>query len=105
MSDTETDSDNDFLLQDIQALKRACSLTGLKTDDVIPKSSSLDDNDIFGDMELLRDIKKRFSVPKKKDEEEVVMKPLNTILPDEGDNIDDDEDYGGDIETLRAIQR
>ncbi|GKC90570.1 hypothetical protein Tco_1151219, partial [Tanacetum coccineum] len=73
MSDTETDSDNDFL-QDIQALKRACSLTGLKTDDVIPKSSSLDDNDddddIFGDMELLRDIKKRFSIPKNKKEEE-----------------------------------
>ncbi|GKB43693.1 hypothetical protein Tco_0888635, partial [Tanacetum coccineum] len=86
-------------------LKRACSLTGLKTDDVIPKSSSLDDNDDDDDMELLRDIKKRFSIPKNKKEEEVVMKPLNTILPDEGDNIDDDEDYGGDIETLRAIQR
>ncbi|GKD34598.1 hypothetical protein Tco_1250107, partial [Tanacetum coccineum] len=86
-----------------------CSLTGVKTtDDVIPKSSSLDDDDdddIFDDMELLRDIKKRFSIPKNKKEEEVVMKPLNTILPDEGDNIDDDEDYGGDIETLRAIQR
>ncbi|GJY37381.1 Myb domain protein 4r1 [Tanacetum coccineum] len=107
MSDTETDSDNEFQ-QDIQALKRACSLTGVKTtDDVIPKSSSLDDDDdddIFDDMELLRDIKKRFSIPNKKDEEEVVMKPLNTILPNDCDNIDD-EDYGSDFETLRAIQR
>nr|GEZ70028.1 myb domain protein 4r1 [Tanacetum cinerariifolium] len=74
---SDTDSDNEFQ-QDIQALKRACSLTGVKTaDDVIPKSSSLDDDDdddIFDDMELLRGIKKRFSIPNKKDEEEVVMK-------------------------------
>ncbi|GKF25523.1 hypothetical protein Tco_0081417, partial [Tanacetum coccineum] len=64
-----------------------------------------DDDDIFDYMELLRDIKKRFSNPKNKDE--VVIKPLNTtILPDEGDNIDDhNEDYWGDFETLRDIQR
>ncbi|PWA85195.1 myb domain protein 4r1 [Artemisia annua] len=33
------------------------------------------------------------------------MKPLNTILPNDCDIIDDGEDYGGDFETLRAIQR
>ncbi|PWA46897.1 Homeodomain-like protein [Artemisia annua] len=73
-SDTETDSDDNEFQQDILALKRACSI---KTHDVISPKSSDDESesDYDEDMELLRDIKKRF------------------------------KDYGGDFETLRAIQR
>ncbi|PWA72019.1 myb domain protein 4r1 [Artemisia annua] len=48
-------------------------------------------------MVLLKDIKKRDD-----EDEGVVMKPLNTILHNDCD-ISDDEDYGGDFETLRAI--
>ncbi|KAJ0575896.1 putative transcription factor MYB-HB-like family [Helianthus annuus] len=84
----------------MEALKRAFSVTGAGSDADFDVSDESEDEE---DMELLRNIQKRFSVPIGTEHEASSTKPLQTILPsvlsDENDDSDDD------FETLRAIQR
>ncbi|KAK1429305.1 hypothetical protein QVD17_11511 [Tagetes erecta] len=94
----------------MEALLRAQSLTGVDKD--LLKSSAGDvDYDVTSesgdeDMELLRSIEQRFSVPVNHtgtEHEHISMKPLQIILP--SGLSDESDDYGDDFETLRAIQR
>lgn len=101
------DSDTGFE-EDMEALRRACSITGIDESVDLPRSSTADgDYDVTDesedeDLELLRSIQQRFSVPTNDvgTQQPATMKPLNTILP--SGLLDDD---GDDLETLRAIQR
>ncbi|KAM0021287.1 putative transcription factor MYB-HB-like family [Helianthus debilis subsp. tardiflorus] len=100
MSHSDSGSDSDTgIEEDVEALKRAFSVTGAGSDADFDVSDESEDED----MELLRNIQKRFSVPIDTEHEASSTKPLQTILPsvlsDENDDSDDD------FETLRAIQR
>ncbi|KAJ0772228.1 putative transcription factor MYB family [Helianthus annuus] len=102
MSHSDSGSDSDTgIEEDMEALKRAFSVTGAGDDADFDVSDESEDED--EDMELLRNIQKRFSVPIDTEHEASSTKPLRTILPsvlsDENDDSDDD------FETLRAIQR
>lgn len=107
------DSDTGFA-EDMEALRRACSVTGVDDSvDDLPKSSTADgDSDDATyesedeDIELLRRIQQRFSVPTTDigtEQQPISMRPLNTILP--SGLSEENDDYGDDFETLRAIQR
>ncbi|KAF5804849.1 putative transcription factor MYB family [Helianthus annuus] len=102
MSHSDSGSDSDTgIEQDMEALKRAFSVTGAGSDADFDVSDEFEDEE---DMELLRNIQKRFSVSIGTEHDEASStKPLQTILPsvlsDENDDSDDD------FETLRAIQR
>ncbi|XP_071691251.1 uncharacterized protein [Rutidosis leptorrhynchoides] len=103
------DSDTGFE-EDMEALRRACSLTGINEPvDDLPTSSTVDgdyevtDESEDEDLELLRSIQQRFSVPTDDivtEQKPITMKPLNTIL---ASGLSDDS--GDDYETLCAIQR
>ncbi|MCL7046409.1 hypothetical protein MKW94_002471 [Papaver nudicaule] len=98
--------------EDIEALRAACFLTGKNPDEVeiqedvhnintqIPSDKSddpiIDDDD--DEFELVRNIKKKFSIPP--DDGAVFMKPLNALPPPV---ISDDEN--DDFETLRLVRR
>ncbi|KVI04613.1 Homeodomain-like protein [Cynara cardunculus var. scolymus] len=108
-----SDSDTGFA-EDMEALRRACSVTGVDDAvDDLPKSSTADDDHDDAtyasedeDIELLRRIQQRFSVPTTdvgNEQQPVSMRPLNTILP--SGLSEENDDYGDDFETLRAIQR
>ncbi|KAL8188608.1 hypothetical protein R6Q57_029896 [Mikania cordata] len=92
-------SDSDTgIEEDMEALRKACSLTGV---DYNATCESEDE-----DIELLRSLQQRFSVPASDvgtEHGRISMKPLQTILPSVFS--DQNDDYGDDFETLRAIQR
>ncbi|CAI9261822.1 unnamed protein product [Lactuca saligna] len=107
-----SDSDAGFD-EDMEALRKACSVTGVNdsVDDPLKASTTCSDSgDTYAsedeDIELLRSIQQRFSVPTNdigSEQYPISMKPLSIIMP--SGLSDDNEDYGEDFETLRAIQR
>lgn len=115
---SDIDSDDGFN-EDMEALRRACQLTGktpidrqlqLSSTTVTAASgvasaggSSEADSDGEGedDLQLVRSIQQRFAVPMDTEDEPLKMKPLCTLPPDWSDSDDCVDDY----ETLRAIQR
>ncbi|XP_035831339.1 uncharacterized protein LOC110869272 isoform X3 [Helianthus annuus] len=104
MSHSDSGSDSDTgIEEDMEALKRAFSVTGAGSDADADADFDVSDESEDEDMELLRNIQKRFAVPIDTEHEASSTKPLRTILPsvlsDENDDSDDD------FETLRAIQR
>ncbi|MFS7934890.1 hypothetical protein Hanom_Chr05g00396941 [Helianthus anomalus] len=101
MSHSDSGSDSDTgIEEDLEALKRAFSVTGAGSDADFDVSDESEDEE---DMELLRNIQKRFSVPIGTEHEASSTKPLQTILPSVLSHENDDSD--DDFETLRAIQR
>ncbi|KAK3033920.1 hypothetical protein RJ639_034720 [Escallonia herrerae] len=102
---SQTDSDDEDLDDDMEALRRACILTGSAAASATataiepPSNDGSSDNDDSDDedddVELVRSIQRRFLVA---DEEPLSLNPLCS-LPPVGD------DYEDDFETLRAIQR
>ncbi|KAI3463736.1 hypothetical protein Pfo_020399 [Paulownia fortunei] len=114
---SDTDSDDGFN-EDMEALKRACQLTGKNPTDhqlqlsttagaangvAIASASSEAESDAEGedDLQLVRSIQKRFAVSMDVEDEPLTMEPLCTLPPDWSDSDDCEDDY----ETLRAIQR
>ncbi|XP_050378629.1 uncharacterized protein LOC126795944 [Argentina anserina] len=111
--DDEDDDDNgdDGFHDDMEAIRRACMLTGKDPDDVIAKSDGEDDeeagpsssapnsdSDFDDDLELLRKIKSQFSDASLK--KPLSLKPLCTLLPPSAS--DEEED---DYQTLLAIRK
>lgn len=107
-----SEEDEDFLDEDIKALRRACLLTGTNPDDIYGNnlftssaaaptygdySAAADDTDSDDDLELVRNIKNRFSVPSDL-HESLSLNPLASLPPAASDEDDD-------FETLLAIQR
>ncbi|KAL1804794.1 hypothetical protein ACET3Z_027862 [Daucus carota] len=100
---SDSDSDDFGLGEDMEALRRACSLgigdyggsSGVFLDD---SSSEWSD----GDLELYKNIRARFSGGKD-DEEPLNLKPICVLPPVSLDS--DDDDCDGDFEILRDIQR
>lgn len=104
----ESDDDNDSALdEDLEALRRACILTGSTLNDratssgVAATSGAASDADSEGidDLELVRNIQKRFSIPSEDVPAPLSLKPLSFLPPAVSD---EDED---DFEILRAIQK
>ncbi|KAM6568160.1 hypothetical protein CsatB_016145 [Cannabis sativa] len=110
MSSSEEDEDDDAFDEDMEALKRACMITGTNPDDLNNSSATPtagesiskvedeedEDDDDEDDLELVRNIKNRFSTF-----EPLSLKPLCVLPP----AIMSDDDEGDDFETLRAIQK
>nr|GLL17457.1 uncharacterized protein LOC109172334 isoform X1 [Ipomoea trifida] len=107
-SDEEFDGDDGFEA-DMEALKRACVLAGASPghadDDFSGRAvsnsvpSSPDTDDGVDDVELVRDIQKRFALSTDV-QVPLDMRPICSIFPIEGGNESED-----DMETLRAIER
>ena len=109
LSDADADdSENDDAFDhDLDALRRACLITGADPALLSPAaadagderlSNSDDDDD---DLELVRSIRSRFAIPSDALESLSLM-PLCSLPPDCSDaDLADDDDF----ETLRAIQR
>ncbi|KAI3515763.1 hypothetical protein L1887_14667 [Cichorium endivia] len=107
-----SDSDTGFD-DDMEALRKACAVTGVDDSvDDLPRPSTADSDygDTYAsedeDIQLLRSIQQRFSVPTNdigSEQHPISMKPLSIIMP--SGLSDDNDDYGDDFETLRAIQR
>ena len=96
----ESDDDNDPVLdEDLEALRRACILTGTNPTDVATSSGAASDSDSIDDLELVRNIHKRFSISSGDAPATLSLKPLSFLLPTVSD---DDED---DFEILRAVQK
>lgn len=117
---SDTDSDDGFN-EDMEALKRACQITGKDPIDDDPprqpsttaaaaeigvpsastssEAESEDEED--SDLQMVLSVQKRFAVRMDMEDEPLSMKPLFTLPPDWSDNDDCEDDY----ETLRAIQR
>ncbi|XP_043696317.1 uncharacterized protein LOC122646781 isoform X1 [Telopea speciosissima] len=99
-------SDKDESLdEDMEALKRACILTGTNPNEIEDVSavhaaaSDSEGNDSgTNDVEVFRSLQQRF-LPQSEGGAPLVLKPLSTLPPVFGS--DDEEDF----ETLRAIQR
>lgn len=108
-SGEEFDADDGFEA-DMEALKRACLLAGASpgradddfsgrvTSTSVPSSPDTDDDGV-DDVELVRDIQKRFALSTEV-QVPLDMKPICSIFPTEGGNESED-----DLETLRAIER
>lgn len=101
--DSEDDRDESFD-EDMEALKRACVLTGKNPNEIEPPASMAaapesDDSDAeseeIDDMKLVRSIQKRFSFPL---DVLQISKSIRSHAPGDSDEEDD-------FETLRAIQR
>ncbi|KAF8390043.1 hypothetical protein HHK36_024564 [Tetracentron sinense] len=99
-----SDNDDDFD-EDMEALRRACMLTGANPNELKDLSSifpavseSEGDSSNIDDLDLVRNIQQRFSLPPDANPP-LVLKPLQSLPPIVSD--DDDDDF----ETLRAIQR
>ncbi|XP_019177068.1 PREDICTED: uncharacterized protein LOC109172334 isoform X2 [Ipomoea nil] len=107
-SDEEFDGDDGFEA-DMEALKRACVLAGASPghadDDFSGRSvsnsvpSSPDTDDGVDDVELVRDIQKRFALSTDV-QVPLDMRPICSLFPTKSGNESED-----DIETLRAIER
>lgn len=89
---------DDALDEDMEALRRACLIAGRSPSDLDPGDGG-ESSDSEDDLDLLRSIQQRFSVPSANAiDDPPIPRPLNLILPTESDEEDD-------FETLRAIQR
>ncbi|KAH7853059.1 hypothetical protein Vadar_032722 [Vaccinium darrowii] len=98
--------------EDMEALRRACIITGTDLNSLQPSSpapttadksgfsAASDSEEEEDDLELVRGIERRFSACNHA-EVPLFLKPLSTLPPAVSDQ-DDDED---DFETLRAIQK
>lgn len=104
-----SDSDDDGFKEDMEALRRACTLTGTNPNHLQSSSSApnpvvspaYDHDSEEDDLELVRSIQRRFSIPVTDDDEQPLnLKPLCSIPPPGSDGECED-----DFETLRAIQR
>lgn len=109
---SDADEDDDFsgsdgdegLDEDMEALRRACILTGTDLNSLQPPANETtasdceDDDD--DDMELVRGVQRRLSACNHA-EAPLFLKPLSTLPPALSDQ-DDDED---DFEIFRAIQK
>ncbi|KAF3437205.1 hypothetical protein FNV43_RR19958 [Rhamnella rubrinervis] len=93
--------------EDMEALRRACMLTGANPDDLVDPTSvravstapEFEDSDSDEeDHEVLRKIKDRFSIPFKSFQP-LTLKPLCSLPPIASDGEEDD------LETLRAIKK
>ncbi|CAI9113501.1 OLC1v1014113C1 [Oldenlandia corymbosa var. corymbosa] len=115
--------DDDDFNEDFEALKRACLLTGTTPSDLQKQSVSTsaaaadagaaatsdtgfnsdddDDDDGFEDLQLVRDIQKKFAIVTD-NREPLTLEPLCSILPG---SVDKEDDFEDDMEILRAIQR
>ena len=107
--------------EDMEALRRACTLAGTNLVEARSPSSpssaevgrkdgggvsssaegEVGEDDEYDDFELFRNIRNRFSIPITDLKEPLSLKPLSALPPDL--EYDDDED--NDFETLRSIQR
>lgn len=109
----EEEDDDDGFNEDMEALRRACMLTGKDPDDINackdeedPNSNQNDDveapnSDSDGldeDLELLRKIENQFSNTSRC--EPLSLKPLSTLLPT---SVSDEEE--DDYQTLLAIRK
>ncbi|XP_071903435.1 uncharacterized protein [Coffea arabica] len=109
-----SDADDGFD-EDMEALRRACLLTGTNVDDLenpcspspavtattsgaaATTGSDSDADDAEDDLELVRNIQKRFAIVTDNALEPLTLEPLYSIHP----SANEDDDF----ETLRAIQR
>ncbi|XP_071901779.1 uncharacterized protein [Coffea arabica] len=109
-----SDADDGFD-EDMEALRRACLLTGTNVDDLenpcspspavtattsgaaATTGSDSDADDAEDDLELVRNIQKRFAIVTDSALEPLTLEPLYSIQP----SANEDDDF----ETLRAIQR
>lgn len=100
--------DDDVLDEDMEALRRACMITGTNPDDAAAaagggsnsdEDENADDDNDGEDLVLLQNIRNRFSIPSVASEP-LSMKPLCTLPPSMSDEEGDD-----DFETLRAVQK
>lgn len=87
---------DDALDEDMEALRRACEITGRRPADIDGYSGG-EGSDSEDDLDLLRSIQERFPLPSTS-EGPPILKPLNAIP-----SMDSEEE--DDFETLRAIQR
>ncbi|OVA00635.1 SANT/Myb domain [Macleaya cordata] len=105
---SEEDEDDEAFDEDMEALRRACMLTGTNPDEIKDAtgtnitspttSGSVGRSDDEDDLELVRNIQQRFSIPSDANQP-LILKPLSSLPPVVSD---DEED---DFETLRAIER
>lgn len=83
---------------DMEALRRACALTGADPADVGGAYLDSDSDSGSDDAGLLRRLQERFSSPSLAVDSFSLVKPLSVLAPMD---LDDEDDF----ETLRAIQR
>lgn len=113
-----SDADDGFD-EDMEALRRACLLTGTNLDDLenpcspsptvaataggaaAHDCSDSGADDAEDDLELVRNIQKRFAIATDDALEPLNLNPLYSIPPIG----DEEDDFNDDFETLRAIQR
>ncbi|RWW48771.1 hypothetical protein BHE74_00045125 [Ensete ventricosum] len=91
--------DGDAFDADMEALRRACALTGADPADVGGAYLDSDSDSGSDDAGLLRRLQERFYSPSQAVDSFSLVKPLSYIAPMDLDDDDDD-----DFETLRAIQ-
>ncbi|XP_024022157.1 uncharacterized protein LOC21400403 isoform X2 [Morus notabilis] len=101
--------DDDVLDEDMEALRRACMITGTNPDDAAAAAAgggsnsdedeNADEDNDGEDLVLLQNIRNRFSIPSVASEP-LSMKPLCTLPLSMSDEEGDD-----DFETLRAVQK
>lgn len=89
--------DDGALDEDMEALRRACMLTGTNPSDLDNEKNPSADSDSDDDLELVRSIRNRFSMSSSACEA-LSLKPLASLPPAASDEEDD-------FETLLAIQR
>ncbi|RZR72079.1 hypothetical protein BHM03_00010243 [Ensete ventricosum] len=94
--------DGDAFDADMEALRRACALTGADPADVGGAYLDSDSDSGSDDAGLLRRLQERFYSPSQAVDSFSLVKPLSYIAPMDLDDDDDDDD--DDFETLRAIQ-
>ncbi|MQL78902.1 hypothetical protein Taro_011354, partial [Colocasia esculenta] len=96
--DSSASDRDDSLDEDMEALRRACMITGSSPGEFAADGADGDSSESEDDLDLLRSIQERFSVPSSVGNDPPIVKPLNSILSMESDEEDD-------FETLRGIQR
>lgn len=98
----DSDDDNDSILnEDLDALRRACMITGTDPNDLpaSPGAASDADSEGIDDLELVRSIQNRFSIPSEDVAATMSLTPLSFLPAPMSDGEDDD------FEILRAIQK
>lgn len=99
------DGDDDSFDEDMEALRRACMLTGTNPDDLVDPSSATADSPVpdaegsssdEDELQVLRKLRSRFSITDSF--QPLSLKPLSTLPPALSDGEEDD------LGTLRAIQ-
>lgn len=112
LSTGEEDDEDDVFDEDMEALRRACRLVGANPEEYnnpplspaagagsFGGSKPGSDSDDVDDLELVRNIRNRFSIAADDEDQALSLHPLSTLPPVSPDEEEDD------FETLRAIQR